>query len=160
MADEQGQSKTEAPTQRRLEEALSQGQVAFSTEFGMALLLLAGVLVLWLGARPLASGLLDAVRENFQGLHRMDLGPEQVQLLFYRLLSRGGQMLGAFLGLMVVMGVGASVLQVGFHVSPGILTPRWEKLAPTSGWTRMFSGPAWVRGLVFCLKALLAVAVT
>jgi flagellar biosynthetic protein FlhB len=68
-------------------------------------------------------------------------------------------LLGVFLGLTVLIGVGVGVLQVGFHVSPGILAPRWEKLAPASGWSRMFSGQAWVRGLVFCLKAALAGAV-
>lgn len=159
MAEAQGQSKTQAPTQRRLEEAIVEGRVAFSTEFAMAVLLLVGILVLWLGARPMAAGLIGAVRDGFTGLGAGDFGPAQVQELLCNSLCQCGRLLGAFLGTAVVLGLGVGFVQAGFHFSPAALGPRWEKLDPVSGLTRMFSGQAWFRGLVFTLKAMLAFAI-
>ncbi|MFM7562280.1 MAG: EscU/YscU/HrcU family type III secretion system export apparatus switch protein, partial [Planctomycetota bacterium] len=44
MADEEQDSRTEAPTPRRLERAFEEGQIAFSSDFVAGLLLLSGVL--------------------------------------------------------------------------------------------------------------------
>ena len=44
MADQEQDSRTEAPTPRRLERAFEEGQIAFSSDFVAGLLLLAGVL--------------------------------------------------------------------------------------------------------------------
>ena len=88
MADEFGESGTEAATPRRREEARQQGRVAFSAELSGGLLLLAGVGGLWLGAGPVAHGLLNNLRLDLRGIYRADLGPAQVQALFTELVGR------------------------------------------------------------------------
>ena len=59
---------------------------------------------------------------------------------------------------LVLMGLAAAVVQVGFHFSPGILALRWERLSPAEGWTRLMSGAFIMRGLVFFAKVVLASA--
>src|SRR5216684_4622091 len=139
MAEEFNQSKTEAPTQRRREEARQQGQVAISSELTSGLLLLAGVLGLWLGGRALAAGLLTSIRLHLLGSGVVELGVEESWAILYSLFSRGIALVGLFFGLLFAVAVLVGVLQVGFHVVPGLLSPRWEKLSPASGWSRLLS---------------------
>ncbi len=155
MAEEFGQSRTEAPTLRRREEARQQGQVAVSAELSSGLLLLAGIAALWFGAEHVGGGLLETLRGTLQEFRPVELRPEDAQTVFASLLNRGLELLGYFLGFMVVVGLGVSALQVGFHVVPELALPNWGKLSPANGWSRLFSGAAGVRGLMAIAKASL-----
>src|SRR5208282_1958536 len=145
MAEEFDQTRTEAPTQRRREEARQQGQVAVSRELGSGLLLLAGVGALWLGGPGWAEGLLNALRSDLLGLHHADLSPEQTQGIFALMFERAASLSGVFLGFMLIVGVAVSASQVGLQFIPELVLPRWEKLSPTSGWSRIVSLSALVR---------------
>ena len=59
MAEQQGQEKTEAPTEKKRRESREEGQVAFSRELPSAALL-AGILLTLIATSPL---ILDALRE-------------------------------------------------------------------------------------------------
>jgi flagellar biosynthetic protein FlhB len=161
MAEDFDDSKTEAPTQRRREEARQQGQVAVSNELTAGILLLTGVLVLWMSGPRMAGGLLQAVQQGLLMLRRTDLGPEAVQEVMGAQFAQAGQLLAYLLGALFVVACGVGVLQVGFHIVPELLLPKWEKLSPAEGWSRLFSIAAVVRGIVAILKvtavALLAV---
>ena len=156
MAEELGQSRTEAPTQCRREEALSQGQVAISAEFSTGMLLLASAVTLWLVAQTLSNGLLETLRFNILSIRKVEFTPEAAQALFINLFARGGQMLGLFLGMLLVVGLAVSVLQVGFHLSPNRLLPNWEKLSPATGWGRILSAAGAMRGVMFLVKVAVA----
>jgi flagellar biosynthetic protein FlhB len=41
---------------------------------------------------------------------------------------------------------------VGFHVAPELLVPRWNRMSPAAGWSRMVSGASAMRGLMSLLK--------
>jgi flagellar biosynthetic protein FlhB len=161
MAEEFDDSKTEAPTLRRREEARQQGQVAVSSELMSGALLLTGVVVLWMMGPRMVGGLLNAVQQSLLLIQYTDMGPERVREVMGALLGRAGQLLSYLLGALVVLAFGVGVLQVGFHFVPELLMPKWEKLSPAEGWSRLFSMAALVRGIVAVLKvtavALLAV---
>jgi flagellar biosynthetic protein FlhB len=159
MADDHGETGTEAPTLRRREEAREQGRVAFSAELSTGLLLLAGVAGLWFGGEALANGLLQNLRLDLLSIHRADIGPEQVQGLFASFIGRFGEVVGYFLGLTFVVAVGVGALQVGFHVNPDMLSLKWEKLSPVAGWSRIVSMSAGMKGLVTIVKVTLVLAV-
>ncbi len=152
MADEFGESGTEAATPRRREEARQQGRVAFSAELSGGLLLLAGVGGLWLGAGPLAHGLLDNLRMDLRGVYRADLGPREVQAIFTGLAGLGLELIGYFLALLFVVALAAGALQVGVHVTTDVFGLRWEKLSPATGWSRVLSWAGAMRGVTAVAK--------
>jgi flagellar biosynthetic protein FlhB len=152
MAEEFGQDKSEAPTQHRREEARQQGQVAFSVELSGGALLLAGVLALWVGGQALAGGLLGAMRWDLLHIHHREFGPEEARNLLVGLFGRGADLGGFFLGVVLIAGLAAGVLQVGFYLAPALAAPNWERIAPARGLGRLFSLAAVVRGLLTVLK--------
>jgi flagellar biosynthetic protein FlhB len=151
MPEEQGQARTEAPTQRRREEARSAGQVARSTDLSAALLLLGGAFFLSLFGPSSGRQLAHAVTEAFTALPTA------------RQASPGWGWLGpslqraAFAGGSLVVGCAllaflAGVLQVGLPFSPSLPSPQARRLSPAAGWTRLAEG-WWVRLLGSLLKA-------
>jgi flagellar biosynthetic protein FlhB len=159
MAEEFAESRSEAPTQRRREEAREQGQVAVSTELTAGLLLLAGVGGLWLEAQALGAGLLETVRFRFLELRADGFDLEQCRRVLVWLAIRGAGLIAVFLGMMFAVSLGTGTMQSGFHMVPELLVPRWEKLSPAEGWKRLFSLASGVRGLVAILKVTLIACV-
>jgi flagellar biosynthetic protein FlhB len=152
MAEEFGQSKTEAPTQRRRDDARQQGQLAVSTEFTNAVQVLAGAAAFWCVGRVLAGGLLDAVRLDLGRVQPTDLSLEQVRGLAAFVFMQAASLVGFFVGFMFLSGLMVCTLQVGFHVTPELVMPRWNRLSLVSGWSRMFSAASAIRGLMAILK--------
>lgn len=161
MAEEDlGQSKTEAPTPRRRQEAREQGQVASSTDLGGAVLLLVGVISLWIGGEKLAAQLSGLLRFSWSNLSVDDFGPLKAHALLTGHFSQALEILGMLLGLLAVAGLITAVAQVGFHITPSQLGPKWEKLNPATGWQRLFSKQAVMRGLGAILKIVLVVVLS
>jgi flagellar biosynthetic protein FlhB len=159
MADEFDQSKTEAPTLRRREEAREQGHVAFSSELAAGLLLLAGVLALWYGAHTLTEDMMLSLRLTILTLASPgEFGFEQSRAFIVALVGRGMESLGVFWGLLFLVGLGVGAMQVGFHFLPDLLGPRWEKLSPAQGWKRIFSFAAVMRGVMALVKVAAIIA--
>jgi flagellar biosynthetic protein FlhB len=153
-------SRTEPATQRRRDEARDQGRVTFSPELSGGLLLLAGTLLLAAMARGVGNGLVDAVREGLaQPLHEALVEKEAGALLigeYWRWLL----LTGGFLGLLLFIGTGSVVAQVGLRVAPDKLTVDFGKLAPGNPLEKIISINALVRGGLALLKvaALAALA--
>jgi flagellar biosynthetic protein FlhB len=159
MAEEFGQSKSEAPTQRRRDEARQQGQLAYSTEFTNAVQLTAGTAALWWGGRTLAGGLLAAMRLDLGGVLLVDVSIEQVQGMAAVMLLQAAGLVGFFVGFLFLSGLAVSTLQVGFYVTPELVMPRWSRLSLLTGWSRIFSAAATMRGLMAILKTVVLAAV-
>jgi flagellar biosynthetic protein FlhB len=146
MAEDLGQSRTEAPTPRRREEVRAQGRVVVSMELATGLLLLVAVGVLWFGSRGMGTDLLQTVRSGILCSSVRELGQQQTRDLLAHLLMRGMQLLQALFGLLVVVSFGVMVAQAGFRVLPALAAPNWERVNPAAGLGRMFSLPALLRG--------------
>lgn len=160
MAQEDlGQTRTEEPTPRRREEAREQGQVAFSPDLTTGLMLLVAMVSLATLVPTIANGLIDLFRQGMLRSSVQNLGPQQVQNLFARLFSQGLDWLGFFFGVMVVAGILVTVMQVGFHVVPGLLGIKLEKLSFANGWGKLFSLQGGMRGLVALVKVAAIVLV-
>jgi flagellar biosynthesis protein FlhB len=157
--EDSGQTRTETPTPRRREQARAEGQVAFSADLTAGLMLLAGVGMLAVSAQMIGDGLLNAVRAGLLHCDAGDLDTVSVQARFMEVLGRGLHTAGiVFLGMLAV-GIAAPALQVGFHLSPALVSLKFERLAPTTGWGKMFSLSSGVRGLIAVLKVVAAGAV-
>jgi flagellar biosynthetic protein FlhB len=153
------ESKTEDPTPRRREEARRQGRVPFSAELVGSAVLLAGVA----GLAYLGPGLWDAMyavfRHDLRFVPAGDLGPDGAQELFARAVIRALAALLPFLGLLLAVGVGASVAQVGFQLNSEKLEPDFDKLNPANNFGKLFSVGALVRAGLTILKVIALTAV-
>jgi len=152
MAEDLAQNKTEDPTPRRREDARQQGRVAFSAELATGALLLAGMVGLWMMGETIASGLVGALRLDWRDLHQIDPDGRAGPALLARWLGRGLLLLGPLLGLLLLAGVATGLFQAGLHVVPELALPRWERLSPVHGWSRLLSAAGLLRGLLALLK--------
>ncbi len=158
MAETQNDQKTEAPTPRRLEKALEEGQIAFSTELMGGLLLLAGVLFMMAAGRWFFGAIMTVMRVRVTQFEPMTEHPRTILNAFRDSVIEVGL---ACLGLLVplfVLTILASVLQTQFNFSTKPLEWKWNKLNPVEGVKKIFSSRSVVKGLVAMAKAGVIVA--
>lgn len=134
MAEETGQEdRTEAPSPRRLQQALSEGQVAVSRESAQWLALVAGVLTLIAVARPLRDALLGVVAAAAQGLGSPNLGS---LVAAARPVALWG---GVVVAVSVLVGAAAIAAQTGFQVWPEQIFRGAEQIFDGSRLKNLFS---------------------
>src|SRR5579871_3611553 len=158
MAEEDFESKTEAPTQRRREEARRQGMVAFSMDLAGAIQLLVAVVVLAVSGASIGQGFLALARYDLGGQRQVALDPLGMQGLVSSLLGSGAELLGRLMGLVFAAGLAVGLLQTGFQFTPELLSLRWERLSLVAGWGRLFSLSTVVRALTSLLKVAVVAA--
>jgi flagellar biosynthetic protein FlhB len=148
MADE----RTEAPTPRRRSEARKKGQVAKSIEINSAAIILAAFWLLNITGPRFYDGLSSLMQRSFTEIASIDT------ITFNTLrtggLAAGGMMVKIVAPLvltLMLVGVVANVLQVGFMFSTKALQPDLNKINPLNGVKRLFSG----RGFADFVKSLL-----
>jgi flagellar biosynthesis protein FlhB len=158
MAEHAGEKSFEATPHRR-QEAREKGQVAFSQDLGSAALLLLGVFLLMI----LGGGVMQFCAVLMQ--HQLGELPELVtpqETLLHEWLRIAMQLfivLSPILGLLVLGGVMASVLQVGFLWVPDRVAPDISRLNPLEGLKRIFSLTGTMRLGFGLVKVLLVSAI-
>lgn len=150
------QERTEPASQKKRDDARRRGKVVRSLEMNSAFVLVFGLLILSFGGGTLIAGLAGVARETFSTAGTVAI----TQASAHRLLARsvesiGGLIAPVVLGFMLV-GVAASLAQVGFLFTVEPLRPRWERLSPVAGFRRLFASR---RAAVETLKNLLKVIV-
>jgi len=140
MADQQGQEKTEAPTEKKRRESREEGQVAFSRELPSAALL-AGILLTLIASSPL---ILDAFREMTTQIFRKMSKADELSI--GSLYELSGEIFSTLLpafaplaAIIVLVGILASVLQVGVQITLKAIAPKFNKISPLTGLKRLFS---------------------
>jgi|694.fasta_scaffold92002_2 flagellar biosynthetic protein FlhB len=160
MADEEQDSRTEAPTPRRLERAFEEGQIAFSSDFVAGLLLLAGVLFFMVYGRQFLEQLKGVLRYRLSYFQTAIDSPEALPgILLESVLGLVAIVLG-LMGPLCAVSVLGSGLQTRFNISFKTIEMNWEKLDPVKGFQRIFSLRAVVRGVSAILKTLFVAVVT
>ena len=140
MAEQQGQEKTEAPTEKKRRESREEGQVAFSKELPSAALL-AGILLTLIATSPL---ILDAFREMTTQIFREMSKADELSI--GSLYDLSGEIFSTllpaftpFAAIIVLVGILASVLQVGVQITLKAIAPKFNKISPLTGLKRLFS---------------------
>ncbi|MDD2700191.1 MAG: flagellar biosynthesis protein FlhB [Sideroxydans sp.] len=151
MADQDSDlEKTESPSQRKLDKAREEGQVARSRELSTFMGLVAGGAGLWLMGEMLGQGMLRLLHN---GLTLDRALAFNIDLILPRLSELFTDVLLTFvplLGLLLLVALLAPMLMSGWNFSPKALQPKFSKLNPFSGIKRMFS----VNSLIELIKAL------
>ena len=146
--------RTEPATPKRREEAREHGQIPCSRELSGALSLLS-VVALWLLGPAIWEGLAQEMTQGMQGFSSADLHITDIQSLIGSTLLRHFSLIVPVLGVALVIGVMSNVLQVGMLFTTAPLLPRWSRLNPASGISRLFS----MHSAAELVKAILTLAI-
>ena len=140
MAEQEGQEKTEVPTEKKRRESREEGQVAFSKELSSAALL-AGIVLTLVATSPI---ILDAMRQLMSQIFRDLAQSEELSIdsiftlsgeIFYIILPA----FAPFAAVIIFVGIFASVLQVGVMITFKAIAPKFNKISPLTGLKRLFS---------------------
>jgi len=151
MADQDSDlEKTESPSQRKLDKAREEGQVARSRELTTFLVMMVGGAGLWMMSAHFAQALLKMLSEGLTFDRQLVFNPEQ---LLPHLRDLSIDMLVSFLPFLILVLLVAAfspLLMNGWLFSTKALAPKFSKLDPIAGIARMFS----MNSLVELLKAI------
>lgn len=153
--NENGQDKTEEPTEKRLRESREKGQIPRSRELSTAAVFGAGVLTLYAMGGWMAS----AAANVFSRALTIDAGRVgDVRMLPGHFLRVLGEMLlvaSPIAALCILAGIFGPSLLGGFNVSAQSLAPNFGKLNPLTGLKRIYGR----EGLAELARSILRVAV-
>lgn len=155
----EGQERTEPPTPKRLEEARLRGQVAKSADVTAAAALF-GALILLVAFLPLLARELQRVLHHYlRWIATVRLDDGDVGVLLWDFTQRTLLLLLPIVGVLLVLGVGAEVGQVGFRLATKKFPqglPLQTVFNPLVGLRRIFFSE---RSLVELAKSILKVVV-
>ena len=153
-ADSDQGEKTEEPTPRKIQNAREEGQVAYSTELGTAILLFAGLSLCLIMVKPLTAAvgrltrwsLDDGLSTSVESLSEVwDVLPVLGPSLAWTLALCAG----ASFAVLVI-----AVAQVGPLLTPKPLQPKLNRLSLIQGTKRIFGTRGWVRFALSLVKLI------
>jgi flagellar biosynthesis protein FlhB len=154
MADHDQDSKTEAPSDKRLSEAHERGQFPKSPEINVVFVLAAALGALSLTLSTVAHDVAALATSVFTQLGSIKLQLDTVPVQLGQILVLIAKTLTPILGAATLAIVLAGGLQSGFNLTPNVLGFKPEALNPTSGFERIFSKKAFVHAGVDLLKII------
>ena len=155
MAEGEDQaSKTEEPTQKKLDDARKKGQVASSREVNTWFMLLAGTLMLALA--PMAMDDMGAILSRFLSQpHAFPVdGPAILQLGAATMFDMAAVMAPVF-GMTLIAAIASGFVQHGFLLSTDKLQPKLQNISLLKGVKRMFS----LKSIVEFIKGILKMTI-
>ncbi len=138
MSEQTGE-KTEQPTPRRLEEALSKGQIARSAEVQTAFVLLGGLGALTFSGRETWDLLVAATTTSLAHLHDTPVSSDMLQGYAASGFLLAAKCAGPVVLATCLAGLLAGAIQNRFNTASEALTPNWNRLNPVEGFKRLFS---------------------
>jgi flagellar biosynthetic protein FlhB len=144
MAEESGDKSQDATSHRR-EQARTEGQVAQSQDLASALLLLGSLLVLMFAGTNLVDFFGRLLVSQLGGDAWLSADRDFALLHLTDTMRGIGIALAPILGFLVLLGIAAHLMQVGFLYVPSKLTPDFSNINPLDGFKRIFSLSGTVR---------------
>lgn len=131
--------KTEAPSQKRIDDALAKGDVPRSQEFRHVGTFVSGWIIMAVLAVPACRSLVP-VMETFLGqAHQFAVDGPSMQVLAGNIARDVGLAMLLPFAVMLGAGLAGGLMQGRPTFSLGKLAPQWSKLNPVTGWKRQFS---------------------
>lgn len=132
--------KTEQPTEKRLEDARKEGQVARSRDLTSAVLLIAVTVVVWFIGSYIGSFLQTSVKEQieFAAVFKGEFNNETVYNILWRGLQTMIWILSPLFFVILVFSFLGNYLQVGTIFSFQSISPKFEKLNPSAVFKQKF----------------------
>jgi flagellar biosynthetic protein FlhB len=145
------ETQTEEPSEKRLHDSIESGDTPHSREVTLFASLFAALLFFSFFLRSNARRLVVVLQNllDQSGQYQVGAGRNAVHLIDACLRAEFAFLLPAVV-LFVVMALVAAFGQNPPQISPGRLAPKWERVSPLDGWSRLFS----IRGFTELLKNL------
>lgn len=150
MAEESDLEKTEPASERRLEKAREEGNVARSRELTTLVMLSTAIGGLWFTAESLGATLSAALRRGLQFERGIAYEPQQMLARTAWMVMQTLLAMAPLFAMMVVAAVVAPMMLGGWLLSGKAVSPNFGKLDPLAGIARMFS----TQSLAELIKAL------
>ncbi|ABK60543.1 flagellar biosynthetic protein FlhB [Clostridium novyi NT] len=131
--------KTEEATPHKLSEARKKGQVAKSKEVNSAIILLTSTIILLTLGEYVANSLKKDIIEFFTNYLNMNLNSGSLQSIIVTIAWRFAVVFLPVVLPLMIMGVGANLLQTGYINSKETLKPQLSKINPINGFKKIFS---------------------
>ncbi|GAB6167688.1 fused FliR family export protein/FlhB family type III secretion system protein [Clostridium carnis] len=147
--------KTEEATPKKKSDARKKGQIARSKDVGLALTMIAVILVIAGLSTFLVSSLKNNVIYFLNDLSAIKINENSVKGLNYLVLSKIAVALMPVVLPIMIAGVAASLAQSGFLITKDAIKPSFGKLNPINGLKNMFSKKA----LIDLVKNLIMVSI-
>ncbi len=141
---EEDDSKTEDPTQKRLDEALERGDVAKSQEVNTWFVLAGAALVLSSFSSSIGSGMVGTLRNLLANSWAIRTDGQSLIALVGRIELVVLGALGVPLLILVLAAIAGNIVQHRLVFSAEALKPKLSKLSPMAGAKRIFGKQAWV----------------
>ena len=161
MAEDASQEdKTEDATPRRLEKSREDGQVARSRELTTSAMLLVSIIGLWIFGSDMVRQMAAIFQHNFAIPREVIFDSNLMVRYAGTSLLNGLWMLLPFMGLMLAAALVAPIVLGGFLFSSSSFMPKFSRMDPIAGLTRMFStkalielAKAWAKTIVIMLAS-------
>ncbi len=147
MADEDDASKTEDPTEKKLQDARGKGQVAQSQEIKSWAILLAGTAGLVFIAPFVANEVSKVSKAFIASPHAINSDFDHLRSIFVDISIEVGLALSPLFLLLIVIALAANIGQFGWIWSTEKVMPDPKKISLKSGVKRMFSSQTLVEFL-------------
>jgi flagellar biosynthesis protein FlhB len=155
VAEERDDSqRTEEPTQRRLDEALKEGDVVKSQELATFAVIAGGTLSLAIFAGSAAAGFARHYRGFLENAASATVDGHSMMVLLRATVFGFASLLGPPIAVMMVISLAGHVLQHGLVFTTARLKPDLSKLSLVSGFKRLFG----LDGLVNFVKGMIKLA--
>ncbi|MGB1028069.1 MAG: EscU/YscU/HrcU family type III secretion system export apparatus switch protein, partial [Rhodospirillaceae bacterium] len=155
MADEDKDSKTEEPTEKKLSSARDEGNVASSQEIKSLATLSAALILVTVFVPWISGAVTDIARTFLERPHTFAITPESVTPFLATLSLEMLLLLAIPFAMFVMISVMANILQFGWLWTFAKMKPDINKISPISGIKKMFS----LRQLLEGAKAILKLVI-
>jgi len=139
MAEESDLEKTEPASERRLEKAREEGNVARSRELTTFVMLGTASAGLWFAAESLSASMNGALRRGLHFDRASAFDPSHMLAQSGLMAFQALMAIGPLFAMMVVAAVAAPLMLGGWMFSTKAVAPNFGKLNPLAGIGRMFS---------------------
>ena len=156
MSDDQDDaSKTEDPSQKKLDEARKRGQVPVSREVNNWVMLSAGTLVILAMGPGMMKGMLALMRTYIEQAGSLPEMPGGMKFVVAESFKQVANVIGLPLLFMIVAAFAGPFLQTGPMFAPEVISFDFSKISPIKGFHRLFS----MRSIIEFIKGLLKLSI-
>ena len=154
MSEESFQEKTEQPTPKKIADARKKGTVAQSREIPSAIILLTSLGFFFFSGSWMFLSLSEFMGGMFRNIGSFRIHDiTTVSTLSILILKNVLSIILPFMLAVVVAGIVANIVQIGFLFSPEAFSPKLSKFNPISGIKKLFS----LKSLVELVKSLIKI---
>jgi flagellar biosynthetic protein FlhB len=155
VAEGSSEERTEAPSDKKRQEAREKGTVAKSTEVNSVLVLLSAVIMLKLTGSWMQNEISSLLERFIIHSCKVEMSVSEVVHICTEAAFIFFKCTLPVAGTILMVGVIANIIQVGFLFTLKPIIPNFEKINPVSGFQRLFS----MRSLVELIKNLLKLTI-